>query len=309
MAEEKLLVVVESEPDRRRSLAACLRRAGFEVLETESGEQALEALGEREPAALVLDWDFHRDDGRDLLADMRRQPRFRHLPALAVTASESGREAGEVFVRGVELLPGRPLRLGLMAQILAQAVAFLTAPPRLSSGPAEPAREAGEPPAPPAERMPAVLPPAGGQSGAAMTCGPLSVLLIDDEIDHLRALRLWLIRSGYLVETARDGQEGLDRLARHRPDVVVLDLGMPRMNGQDFLKRLRASADLARLPVVVLSGQEWPVDPPAELQGTVHLQKPAALEDLVRAINQATRSSRPRPAPPAGGPPGRPPRP
>src|SRR6476659_10108459 len=75
-------------------------------------------------------------------------------------------------------------------------------------------------------------------------------LIIDDEVQIRRLLRLALESRGYTVKEAESGQLGLQEAAFHRPDVVLLDLGLPDMDGSQVLKRLREWSDV---PVLVLS--------------------------------------------------------
>ena len=77
-----------------------------------------------------------------------------------------------------------------------------------------------------------------------------TVLVIDDELQLRRLLRVCLDSNGYRVLEAANGQEGISEAAQHRPDVVVLDMGLPDMDGVTVLKRLR---EWSHVPVVMLS--------------------------------------------------------
>ena len=79
------------------------------------------------------------------------------------------------------------------------------------------------------------------------------VLVIDDDPDTRERLRTLLEKDGWSVTEAENGQEGLDRLEAGRPDIVLLDLTMPVMDGFTFLERMRARPDCADIPVVVLT--------------------------------------------------------
>ena len=79
------------------------------------------------------------------------------------------------------------------------------------------------------------------------------VLVIDDDPDTRERLRTLLEKDGWSVREAENGQEGLDRLAAGRPDIVLLDLTMPVMDGFTFLNRMRALPDCADIPVIVLT--------------------------------------------------------
>ncbi|MGV3661922.1 MAG: response regulator [Prosthecobacter sp.] len=78
----------------------------------------------------------------------------------------------------------------------------------------------------------------------------MTALIIDDEIQIRRLLRMALESKGWTVREAEDGQHGLQEAVFHRPDVILLDLGLPDMDGVDVLKRLR---EWSPVPVLILS--------------------------------------------------------
>lgn len=104
-----------------------------------------------------------------------------------------------------------------------------------------------------------------------------SVLLVDDDRDIRDALAQILTEEGFEVSEAGDGQQALAEISRKRPDVVLLDLMMPVMNGWQVLQVLRESEELAQLPVVVLSA--------IEAHGsTDYIQKPVSLDRLLTLL-------------------------
>ena len=84
-----------------------------------------------------------------------------------------------------------------------------------------------------------------------------SVLIVDDEVQIRRLLRVTLEANGYRVLEAATGPDGLAEAAQRNPDVIILDLGLPGMDGLTVLKRLR---EWSRAPVLVLSVQEGDLD-------------------------------------------------
>lgn len=78
----------------------------------------------------------------------------------------------------------------------------------------------------------------------------MTALIIDDEVQIRRLLRMALESKGYTVREAENGQLGLQEAVFHKPDVILLDLGLPDMDGVDVLKRLREWSDV---PVLILS--------------------------------------------------------
>jgi len=82
-----------------------------------------------------------------------------------------------------------------------------------------------------------------------------TVLLVDDEDSLRRVMKDLLTRDGYEVVEARTGAEALDQVDRHAPDIVVLDLNLPGMDGYQVLSELRARPATARIPVIVLTAK------------------------------------------------------
>jgi sigma-B regulation protein RsbU (phosphoserine phosphatase) len=84
---------------------------------------------------------------------------------------------------------------------------------------------------------------------------PSQILVVDDEPDISTILTLTLRRAGYVVTTARDGVDALEKIAAKPPDLVLLDSMMPRLDGLETLRRLRAETCTARMPVIMLTAK------------------------------------------------------
>nr|HEX4316656.1 response regulator [Kofleriaceae bacterium] len=82
----------------------------------------------------------------------------------------------------------------------------------------------------------------------------LAVLIVDDDPDARDMLAAIIRRAGYSVATACDGHEALDVLGTTRPELIVLDVVMPRMDGAQFREEQRHHADWIRIPTVVMTG-------------------------------------------------------
>jgi CheY-like chemotaxis protein len=115
------------------------------------------------------------------------------------------------------------------------------------------------------------------------------VLVIDDDLPIRGMLAAALRQHGYQVLLAGDGNEGQRALTIHQPNVVLLDLAMPGVNGWDFLQRLQETGYLGRIPIVVVSAHVS-VQPQALLQMGVAaiLPKPFNLPDLIDLIEHLT---------------------
>jgi two-component system KDP operon response regulator KdpE len=118
------------------------------------------------------------------------------------------------------------------------------------------------------------------------------ILVIDDEAPIRRFLRISLEANGYQVVETQTGREGLDQTARLRPDVVVLDLGLPDQDGLSVLRQLR---EWSRVPVLVLSVRDRDQDKVALLDAGAddYLTKPFSMGELLARLRTALRHSQP----------------
>jgi two-component system KDP operon response regulator KdpE len=126
-----------------------------------------------------------------------------------------------------------------------------------------------------------------------MSDGPI-VLVIDDEAQIRRFLRISLEANQYRVREAVTGQEGLEQTALQRPEVVILDLGLPDMDGIQVLKRLR---EWSHVPVIILSVRDADTDKIAALDAGAddYLTKPFSVGELLARLRVAQRHSQPVP--------------
>jgi len=114
------------------------------------------------------------------------------------------------------------------------------------------------------------------------------ILIVDDEPQILRALRINLQARQYEVSTAADGNQALSAAKRDRPDLVLLDLGLPDMDGVDVIRRLRAWTPV---PIVVLSGRIDSHDKVEALDAGAddYVTKPFSLDELLARVRAVTR--------------------
>ena len=122
-----------------------------------------------------------------------------------------------------------------------------------------------------------------------------AALVIDDEVQIRRLLRITLEANGYRVSEAASGKDGLVEAATRLPDIVILDLGLPDMDGVAILKRLR---EWSQVPVVVLSVRDRDDDKIAALDGGAddYVTKPFSTPELLARLRVALRHAQPEEA-------------
>lgn len=114
-----------------------------------------------------------------------------------------------------------------------------------------------------------------------------TVLVIEDREEDRELLRRTLVNDGWEVETAENGLVGLERVERRAPDLILLDLRMPEMDGFEFVKALRRDPRWARIPVAIITAQEITIEDRIRLSGCVEkfLEKGAySREQLLREV-------------------------
>ena len=127
---------------------------------------------------------------------------------------------------------------------------------------------------------------------------PSTILVADDEDSIVQLAKLYLSKEGYTVHTARDGQEALEAARRLKPDLLVLDLMMPRVDGWEVTRRLRKDSVM---PIIMLTARADDVDKIVglELGADDYLPKPFNPRELVARVKAVLRRTQASAAPDA----------
>ncbi len=128
--------------------------------------------------------------------------------------------------------------------------------------------------------VPSIAPVLPAQSG------PPLVMVVDDSLTVRKITSRLLLREGFKVSTAKDGVEGLEMLAADIPDVILLDIEMPRMDGFEFTRNLKADPRLSHIPIIMITSRmaEKHRERARELGVDLYLGKPYQEEELVRTL-------------------------
>ena len=115
---------------------------------------------------------------------------------------------------------------------------------------------------------------------------PKKVLLVDDEPNILLSLEFLMQRAGYQIETAADGDAALACIAANPPDLVLLDVNMPKRDGFDVCQTLRANPDWAAVRVIMLTakGRDVEREKGIALGADDYITKPFSTQDVVEKV-------------------------
>jgi DNA-binding response OmpR family regulator len=120
-----------------------------------------------------------------------------------------------------------------------------------------------------------------------------TILIVDDDMELSDGLRAVLEKQGFRVLQARDGQQGKQVVYQHRPDLVILDMMMPRMGGYPVLEHFRGKPDAP--PIIMITANEGSRHKAyAEYLGVVdYIRKPFAIERLLEAVHRGLAGEKP----------------
>jgi DNA-binding response OmpR family regulator len=113
------------------------------------------------------------------------------------------------------------------------------------------------------------------------------VLIVDDEPNIVLSVEFLMRRAGHEVVTAADGQAALEQLAAEHPDLMILDVMMPRKNGFEVCAEVRADPAFSTLPILMLTakGREAEMKKGLSLGADAYITKPFSTHDLVEQVN------------------------
>jgi CheY-like chemotaxis protein len=112
------------------------------------------------------------------------------------------------------------------------------------------------------------------------------ILLVDDDQDFAQLLEFDFKKRGYQVVTANNGEEGLAKAAAEKPNLIILDIKMPKMDGYTFVRRLKKDAETKDVPLVVLTSYE-PMKDMFQLEGVSdYFVKSANMDNLMKTVEK-----------------------
>ncbi len=249
---EKTVLVVDDDPDIVKLITLSLEQEGFRAIGATSGEEAIQVARSRRVDAITLDLLMPGIHGLEVARRLKEDPATRSIPVVVISAYTRGREP-ELVALGVAGVVGKPID---EEQLLLTIRSVLGAQHRRAAS------------------------------------GPPSVLVVDDDPDVRRIVRVMLERAGYVTRAAADGQEAFRMIQEERPDLLILDLMMPNLDGFQLVRLLRQRRWTQNIPLLVLTALDLTEGERTLLQlgPTRHLTKgPMIQEEVVSRVRELLR--------------------
>ena len=250
-AMNKTILVVEDQEDNRQILRDLLGSAGFRMIEAHDGEQALTVARSQRPDLILMDIQLPIVDGYEATRSIKRDPELKHIPIIAVTSYALSGDEQRAREAGCDAYVAKPYSprhlLAKIGQFLEQTLV--------------------------------------GQRGAVRD--PPRILIVDDNENNRAIIAARLGTQGYSTTEACDGVEALEAVRRDAPDLILLDVSMPRMDGLEACRRLRSDPNVGFVPIILVTARADSKDVVAGLEA-------GADEYLTKPIDQLG-AGRPRP--------------
>lgn len=244
-------LIIESSAVVAEQLARYLAEQNIQPVVWLYGNGAVEQVAAMRPDLIVLSVEIPDRSGWEILADLQRDPELRRIPVIVVSVVD---EPERGFTAGAAAYLVKPITRAMLQQALSQ-ISFS-----------------------------AVLPaePVVGKGSSAR------VLVAEDHEMNLMVLREYLQVYGYEVCVARNGREALQMAAEWRPDLIIMDIQMPELDGLEAIRQLRAQAAYATTPIIAVTALAMPGDREQCLLAgaTDYLTKPISLRRLARHIER-----------------------
>jgi CheY-like chemotaxis protein len=122
-----------------------------------------------------------------------------------------------------------------------------------------------------------------------VTTSAQNVLVVEDHADLREMLAVLLESEGFQVQTARNGAEALTAMHERRPSVILLDLMMPVMSGDEFRQRQLAEPEYANVPVICMTAAHDGPQRAKRMHATQYFQKPVDFDELISAVRELAR--------------------
>ena len=118
----------------------------------------------------------------------------------------------------------------------------------------------------------------------------MKIVIIEDDKDIASYLELAVQNLGHETAVSYDGQSGLSLIQQTSPDLILLDLHLPEVNGDEILRRVRADDALSSVPVIILTGESYMLKSEVEAQANFTLVKPIDVRVLSQLISQISHA-------------------
>ena len=273
---EARVLVVDDDPTILTALDYLLTPWGIEVTGLNSPETFQEVLSATQPDMLILDLYMPSSSGVNLCQIVRQDSQWGDLPILVITAHTDTASIQQVFAAGADDFVGKPI---VGPELVTRVIS------RLERVRAQ--HRSGK-----FEQRLSTVDVAESSSSQSISSNLLytntHLVLVDDQLDNLRTLAAILKGQGYKVRKAISGETALGTIRSQPPDLILLDIRMPDMDGYEVCARLKADETTREIPIIFLSALDDITDKVKAFAvgGVDYITKPFQAQEVLTRVKQ-----------------------
>ncbi|HRQ36732.1 MAG TPA: response regulator [Chloroflexota bacterium] len=258
----RLALVVDDSPAALGQLKRYFNELNVDVVALQAGEGVVEKAVLVRPDVIVLDILLPDISGWEVLSRLKANPQTRRIPVIIASVIDERENALAVGAADCLLKP-------VTRQQLHRALQRLMI--QVSRGKTRPF--------PPLDSVDKPVP------SAAPVARP-RILLAEDNAANIHAFSNYLAAKGYDMIVVHNGRDAVDRAKQEKPDIILMDIQMPQMNGLDAIREIRADASLKQVPIIAVTALAMPGDQEKCLAAGAndYLSKPVSLKGLLERI-------------------------
>jgi len=245
------ILLVEDNEAAIIQVQAVLENAGYVVHAARGGQEAFDYVSHTLPDGIILDLMMPGIDGFEVLEKIRGTQATVKIPVLILTAKDlTPEDFKRLSANHVQQLvqKGDVDRESLLSRISAMLGKHSGARAGLYEDKPRPITPHREPDA----SREAV--PAGAPAATARAAGIPAIMIIEDNADNMTTIKA-VVQNRYPILEATDGEEGLQMAVEYRPDLILLDMALPEMDGYTVVRRLKDHRDLSHIPVIAVTAR------------------------------------------------------
>ncbi|MFM2061516.1 MAG: hypothetical protein RLZZ507_1186 [Cyanobacteriota bacterium] len=256
--ENTKVLIIEDTPTAAEQVKRYLDEIGMEGVVYPQGEGAIAQILAHQPAFIILDIQLPHRSGWEVLQLIKAHPETQTIPVIIFSVVDERS-------RGIELGAAEYLIKPIIRQQFHQVINQLRQPSITTTNPENITVEEVSPP--------------NKQSPV--------ILIAEDNEANIDTISNYLESRGYRLLVAQNGQEAIKLAKTHAPDLILMDIQMPHMDGLEATRLIRADQDLANIPIIALTGLAMPSDQEKCLQAGAneYLTKPVRLKQLTEIIH------------------------
>jgi CheY-like chemotaxis protein len=267
------ILIVEDEANNLDVARRIVMAAGHDALTARDGQEGLDLARQERPDAILVDLLLPRVDGWALTQALRQEPWAATIPIIAVSALAMEADRERARLAGCSEFVTKPYAPAELRAVLK----------RYFSADAAPVRSAARAPDTNVETM--TIPPAERLG---------KVLVVDDEPTNSRLLQRRLHQTGYETSVAHNGHDAISIAARDHPDLILMDVMMPGMDGWEATRLLKGDPKTVNIPVIFVTARDRPEDVARgfDAGAVMYINKPVDPIELVARVRAAIFTKR-----------------